>query len=136
MCRKSSSLEKERAMRCLKHWLPKPPAGGTKGNFLLRRTCSLALTIVAVAQSAISRASQRRNGLRTTVNSIRFLQLASAFVLPSIAHQGQVLIPSAIQLNSPGVRFSSLPTPPPPQRLGLLLENLEMTDSIMGCSFV
>lgn len=51
--RKSSCLEEERTMHCLKHWLTEPPVGPRET--LLGKTCSLALTIVAITQSAILR---------------------------------------------------------------------------------
>lgn len=129
---RQEQLPRERKNYALSQVLAPRAACRTKGNFLLRRTRSLALTIVAITQSASSRDSEGTGCGRWSPRS-GSSRSTSASVLPSIAPQGEVLLPSAIQPNSPGVRHSFSPPAP---RLGLFLENLEMADSIMGYSFI
>lgn len=82
---------------------------GTKGNLLLRRARSLALTIVSVTQSVISRDTHRGTWPWQWAPWPGLSSATSASVLASVALLGKGLLPSAVQA-----------------RPDLLLQNLEM----------
>ena len=82
---------------------------GTKGNVLLRRARSLALTIVSVTQFVISRDTHRGTWPWRWAPWSGLSNATSASEPASVAHLGEGFLPSAVQT-----------------RPGLLLQNLEM----------
>lgn len=101
---------------------------GTKGHFLLRRTCYLTLTTVAVTQPAISRARQRRSRWDRDHPDGAFPVQHVLLCLQALP----IGVKFFLQLSSQILLVSGTPFP----RLGWLLEDIEVADNILGFSLV